>query len=560
MGAALFVVSAMAVGVLVCVGIASLVRKAAPRLLVAVRVHVFGIAWTVAVLVGFIAWPDYAILVLAAGIGGWVWLAVRGRRRRRARRSVANPRSDRGAVSAAEDPDVVVLATVGAAWAEACASVGLAVTDYRLTESLRRARSGQSSTAGGWAAVVEEASSALVRRTLMQSPGAVVQGRAVVATPLVLDGHSSPVGPVLVVSMLPGLTLGDYQVRTDALAHTLHVPGLSASQSESERAAGRVSIAIRLRDPLAAPVEVAEMPPADDLTAVPVALGEDGRWVTRSLANVSGEVIGGVPGSGKTAGVTAGVTSLLCRLAQNPCVQFVVIDGKGGSDLSWIEPRAAVWTNEDEDLASVRAVTEDVRTLLRQRLRTQMPERGASNFWDLPLVPEHPLIVVLVDEVQTFTDTRGMSKDAKAAAEAITANLVNCVKKGRSVGILVIVMTQKPTSDALPTSLRDNASIRTAFRVLTREAAVAVLGDAVNTAAVSPTEIARSTPGMAVVADESGDLMRVRFPYVSERVAADIARSTASMRRALTTEAGDGIETEGSGDVDHEDTTARRAF
>ncbi|MFI2105473.1 FtsK/SpoIIIE domain-containing protein [Isoptericola sp. NPDC019693] len=543
---ALWIVALMGIAVVGCIAIARLARRVAPRLLVALRVRWVGIVWTIAVLVALMVWPDYEVLTLAVGVVGWVSLGVRARQRRAANKAPAAVVRSGAEGVPPHDPDVVVLATVGATWATACASVGLAVTDYRLTESFRRSRSGQASSSSGWAAVVEEASSAIARKTILETPGAVVQGSSVVATPLVLGGHASPVGPVMVVSMLPGLTLGDYQARTDALAHTLQVPGLSASQSESERAVGRVSVAIRLRDPLAAPIETSLVPPADDLKAVPVALGEDGRWVTRSLANVSGEVVGGVPGSGKSAAVT----SVLCRLAQNPCVQFVVVDGKGGSDLSWIQPRAAVWTNEDEDLATVATVTDDVRSLLRQRLRTQMRDRGASNFWDLPLVPEHPLIVVVVDEVQTYTDTRGMPKDAKALAERITANLVSCVKKGRSAGVLVIAMTQKPTSDALPTALRDNASVRTAFRVLTREAAVSVLGDAVHASDVSPTDIPRSMPGVAVVVDESGAMVRVRFPYVSEHAAAGIARRTAAMRRELTTEAGAVRVGEGSGDVE----------
>src|SRR5690606_34134562 len=101
-----------------------------------------------------------------------------------------------------------------------------------------------------------------------------------------------------------------------------------------------------------------------DLTRVPFAVGEDGRWRYRNYANTASEVGGGVPGSGKTAGET----SLAAGLIQNPAVQYVVIDGKGGSDWSWIESRAAIYTAEDEDFEVVAEAIERVYQVMRHRL------------------------------------------------------------------------------------------------------------------------------------------------------------------------------------------------
>lgn len=51
------------------------------------------------------------------------------------------------------------------------------------------------------------------------------------------------------------------------------------------------------------------------------------------------------------------------------------------------------------------------------------------------------------------------------------------VKKGRSVGILVILISQKTTGDAIPTFIRDVCPIGLSFAQKTVEAAVAALGD-----------------------------------------------------------------------------------
>ncbi|WP_157987627.1 hypothetical protein [Jiangella endophytica] len=175
---------------------------------------------------------------------------------------------------------------------------------------------------------------------------------------------------------------------------------------------------------------------------------------------------------------------------------------------------------------------------MRARLKTQKTTRGQANFWNLPLDPQHPVIFLVVDEVQTFTDSKGMDKDTKTVAATITARLSALVKKGRSAGIITRLLTQKPTSDAIPTAIRDNASVRTAWRVLSDDAAEAILGPIVRGSAVSPVDIPVGMPGVAVVADAGGQLERVRFPYVDEHTAQQIATRTAELRRDLADLAG----------------------
>ncbi len=335
----------------------------------------------------------------------------------------------------------------------------------------------------------------------------------------------SAVGDVLRVRILTGQVPADYARRAVDLAHAFGVPDVRVSSP----APGLVDLVLVVRDVLAEPVILDDVPPVTDLRAVPFAVGEDGQWRTRNYANIAAEVGGGVPGSGKTAGET----SLACGLVQNPAVQYVVIDGKGGEDWSWIAPRAAAYCAEDEDLEAVLAVVEQVHGLMRTRLKNQKTTRGDANFWNLPADPAHPVVFVVVDEVQTFTDTKGMDPDTKLLAQRITARLSALVKKGRSAGIITRLLTQKPTSDAIPTSIRDNASVRTAWRVMSRESAEAILGPVIKDADVSPVDIPEALRGVAVVATDTGRLERVRFPLVDERTAEAIATRSAGLRREL---------------------------
>lgn len=346
-----------------------------------------------------------------------------------------------------------------------------------------------------------------------------------ISTPRLVQVSEGPDGDVLHVRLLVGQEPGDFERRSAELAHALGAPAVRVTSAGP----GMVELTLVERDVLAGPVELDDVEPVRDLRAVPFAVGEDGTWRTRDYANIAAEVGGGVPGSGKTAGET----SLACGLIQNPAVQYVVIDGKGGEDWSWIAPRAAAYTNEDEDLNVVLELVESVHLLMRARLKTQKTQRGRANFWDLPLDPDHPVVFLVVDEVQTFTDSKGMDKDTKTVAATITARLSALVKKGRSAGIITRLLTQKPTSDAIPTAIRDNASVRTAWRVLSDDAAEAILGPVVRGSVVSPVDIPVSMPGVAVVATAGGQLERVRFPYVDERSAEQIAIRTAELRRDL---------------------------
>ena len=87
------------------------------------------------------------------------------------------------------------------------------------------------------------------------------------------------------------------------------------------------------------------------------------------------------------------------------------------------------------------------------------------------------------------------------------------VRKGRSAGWCVMLLTQKPTADSIPTNIRDNCVVRFALRVTTREAAEAVLGS-IPDGDPKPTEIPSTRRGGAVVQAEDGHTQSVRFAYL----------------------------------------------
>lgn len=240
----------------------------------------------------------------------------------------------------------------------------------------------------------------------------------------------------------------------------------------------------------------------------------DGDDAVLNIGDTSGVVIGGMPGSGKTAGMVVVVLALYlsgrCRIH--------VIDGKGGDDWSWFEPFAASFTRDDLDSVHGNLLELDKR--MKCRLSSMRAEYGDSNYWNIDSADRPPLEVIVIDECQTFFDSRSIlgGKAAKDKAAEITAAAIDIVKKGRSAGYILFALTQKPTTDSLPSALRDNCGVRICFRVTTMESARAVLGTMPD-GSPSPVDIPQARKGGAVIGLEDGTAASCRFAYIPEELA-----------------------------------------
>ncbi|MBN3584978.1 hypothetical protein JYB64_21530, partial [Algoriphagus aestuarii] len=210
-----------------------------------------------------------------------------------------------------------------------------------------------------------------------------------------------------------------------------------------------------------------------------------------------------------------------------PAVQFAVFDGKGGSDYEDLSSRFFAFTGDDLEAANLT-----LRRLVELRERRAAVIRrvlGVRNVWDVGPSETWPLIIVVLDEAHTFFaqvrdggDKELKRRNALAAQNALLVE--DLVKKGRSVGILTVLTTQKGTSDAIPTSIRDVCAVSLSFAARTDEAAVAALGadirqypDASPVALQDPAYIGVAS---MVVAGRPG-FTRFRCPIVDD---VDVAR------------------------------------
>ena len=180
---------------------------------------------------------------------------------------------------------------------------------------------------------------------------------------------------------------------------------------------------------------------------LPIALGQDvvGKPVIRELVEVPHILVAGRKGSGKTNFLNSIVMSLTNRLKPAQ-LQIVSV-----SDIKLLEK---VSRTLDERLKLMKSHRNEISRLVRH-----MALNTAGKF---------PYLVVLVDELSSLVE-----KDKKA----VTARLQNIAQKGRSVGIHLIVATERPDAKIIPGTIKANFPTRVAFKMDSAKDSRTILGE-----------------------------------------------------------------------------------
>lgn len=289
---------------------------------------------------------------------------------------------------------------------------------------------------------------------------------------------------------------------------------------------GRIDLRAIRRDPLLVPLAhdgtFAEHFPRE----LRLGLDEFAAWRSLRLGrNTTGVIVAGLPGTGKSSLING----WLCDLAGTPAAKFWLIDGKGAADYDDWADRAEIVTGDDPLDAENTLL--DVHEIMRKRLAT-VRQSGARNMWAAGHPsPAWPLLAVVVDECHTFLSVDAVKgdRDAEARVRRTVMLLSQLIRKGGSVGVLVILASQKVTGDAVPTVLRDNCALAVCFAVKTIEAAVAALGDQIRQHPTYAPMLLQGPEhvGVCVASLRTGlmPFVRLRVPELSEQAVAARAMS-----------------------------------
>jgi S-DNA-T family DNA segregation ATPase FtsK/SpoIIIE len=264
-------------------------------------------------------------------------------------------------------------------------------------------------------------------------------------------------------------------------------------------------------DPLAWPAIHAEH--IDLWHPVPVGIDEDGDPVRIGLPEHN-ILLGGEPGAGKSAAISL----LLAAAALDPSVKLWLLDGKQVELAPWVgcaESLVGPNLSDAVDVLENLRLEMDLRyaQLLAWRRRKVSPGDGLG------------LQIVACDELALFTAT-----GERKQRERVSDLLRDLVARGRAAGIVVIAATQKPSSDVVPTSLRDLFGYRWAMRCATREASDTILGSGWSTNGYSAAEIDPATRGVGYLLHEGGFPVRMRAAYLDDETLAQLADRATRLR------------------------------
>lgn len=334
-------------------------------------------------------------------------------------------------------------------------------------------------------------------------------------TPSVLRMTETAGGYALWVRLPRGTSALDLEKAAEVTAATMGAASVRVTRDRAN--AALAAVAVVKRDPLAGvrPLRwtLADVPFCSLWEPIPVGIDENGAHVSISLPERN-VLLGGEPGAGKS-----GALSLLVGAAAlDPSVRLWLFDGK--------RVELAAWASCAE-----RLVGPDIgeATEVLHLLRTEMDLRYAQLLaWGRRKVaPEDGLglHVVVIDELALYLAT-GDRKARDGLAEALR----DLVARGRAAGVIVLAATQKPSSDVVPTSVRDLFGFRWAMRCATKEASDTILGSGWASEGYSAAEIDPASRGVGLLLHEGGLPVRLRAAYLNDSAVAEVAARATRLR------------------------------
>ena len=335
-------------------------------------------------------------------------------------------------------------------------------------------------------------------------------------TPAVLKVRQTPAGYSLRVRVPPGTSVTDLENAAEVVSAAMGITDLRITRDRSQ--ASVANVAVIRRDPLAGPA--LSWPLADAgawslWDPIPVGLDVDGNHVEISLPEHN-VLIGGEPGAGKSAALSL----LVAAAALDPTVTLWLFDGKLVELANWqVCTTHLVGPSLDEAIAVLDHLREEMDTryaeLLAWKRRKVAPEDGLG------------LHVVVIDELALYLAT-GERKTRDRVAESLR----DLIARGRAAGVIVLAATQRPSSDIVPTSVRDLFGFRWAMRCATRDASDTILGAGWAAEGYSASDIDATTRGVGYLLHEGGVPVRMRTAYLDDASVALLAARAAWNRGA----------------------------
>jgi S-DNA-T family DNA segregation ATPase FtsK/SpoIIIE len=221
--------------------------------------------------------------------------------------------------------------------------------------------------------------------------------------------------------------------------------------------------------------------------ALPVGVGGDGQPVALPLRNLGNVLVAGLPGGGKSELLASMIAGLLRQDATGQRVQIAAIDTKLVT-FGNLPALAALYAPPALEIDDAHALTEALLAEVRERFQ-RLHAAGTRSVEEYQARTGETLayIVALIDELADLTSDSDRRRGAAWLAAATEIG-----RKGRAAGVSLVMATQRPSSDVIPSSLRNLAGAAVAFRLARADDSRLVLDAA-------GAEMLPATPGRCLV-------------------------------------------------------------
>jgi S-DNA-T family DNA segregation ATPase FtsK/SpoIIIE len=227
-------------------------------------------------------------------------------------------------------------------------------------------------------------------------------------------------------------------------------------------------------------------PSSEGGLACPVGWAADGPFIVDLAADGPHALVGGTTGSGKSELLITWVTAMAARYRPDE-VTFLLVDFKGGAAFDAVRdlPHCVGLITDLAEREAERALA-SLTAELRNRERV-LRETGGRDVSDPRSAGKLPRLVIVVDEFATML----------GAFPALHAVFVDIAARGRSLGVHLVLCTQRPAG-VVRDALLANCSLRISLRVNNRADSQAVLGSD------AAAEIDAAVPGRCAVRRGAG--------------------------------------------------------
>ena len=140
------------------------------------------------------------------------------------------------------------------------------------------------------------------------------------------------------------------------------------------------------------------------------------------------------------------------------------------------------------------------------------------------------VILTVIDELALYSATYG----TKPQQERFVVLLRDLVARGRAAAMPVVVATQRPSHDIIPTSLRDLFGYRAAFRCTTPNSSNIVLGNGWAEQGYNAQDISPENQGQAYLLTEGGTPQKVKVCYLTDENINDLAKHAKWIRKPMS--------------------------